>query len=555
MLTRIGNKVTVGRPLCNVLRIGRPLEGGGSFLRDWTVYGKSEVVGSSVLGVGDVYPWNQQVVNGNFANGTANWGVRPGYSFEVADGVAHSFGGSANFIRQNFPVVSGHKYLLCYQAKWYNDGATSDERLVYSMDYSTATGYSGGNYIAEGVWVSAFSVTSPTADGISICGAAGILNLYVKNVMVIDLTAIFGAGNEPSTVDEFKAWLVKVGKMAKVTDDIPYFPYDAGSTFTSLPIVASSRNLWDEECELGSISIATGALVPSTTSIRSKNFCEITGNTVALCNASGIYSNNRIIMVLYDKDKQLVDFWAFNATFPVRIVNIVSGAKYFKLSFDTAYGSTYNHDICINISDALNGTYTPHQSQRFPLVISSPLHGIGDVRDIMRYSDHGITRKYGSIDFGSLAISTYDASAGVFIATFAASMGRDRTRILCAKYTTSNVYFGTMPDKSIGGVGGVSSIFFIKDSDFIGKTNAEVKAALTGIPLYFELATPTFELVTLPKLPAYRDGTVLYTDTQVHGDTIAGEAPVGFSLLPPVTMTPPTGNADTNGQTDDTATE
>lgn len=78
---------------------------------------------------------------------------------------------------------------------------------------------------------------------------------------------------------------------------------------------------------------------------------------------------------------------------------------------------------------------------------------------------------------------------------------------------------------------------------------------MQGVLLYYELATPTFEPVTLPKLPAYRDGTVLYTDTQVHGDTIAGEAPVGFSLLPPVTMTPPTGGEDTNGQTDDTATE
>ena len=223
------------------------------------------------------------------------------------------------------------------------------------------------------------------------------------------------------------------------------------------------------------------------------------------------------------------------------------------------YGFVYNHDITINISDALNGTYTPHQSQRFPLVISSPLHGIGDVRDIMRYSLHGITRKYVAVDMGSLTWRKY-VEGRYFLCsnmgyTSAATSTSLSNKCLAAGYTAFNLWTRIDSEYNDMTVGVYQNQLRIADSTKSSMTEAQFAASLSGVYVIVELATPTFEPVTLPKLPAYRDGTVLYTDTQVHGDTIAGEAPVGFSLLPPVTMTPPTGDGDTNGQTDDTATE
>lgn len=46
----------------------------------------------------------------------------------------------------------------------------------------------------------------------------------VKNVMLVDLTALFGAGNEPSTVEEFEAWAKANGH-----DLDTYQPYDKGT--------------------------------------------------------------------------------------------------------------------------------------------------------------------------------------------------------------------------------------------------------------------------------------------------------------------------------------
>ena len=394
--------------------------GGGSFLRDWTVYGKSEVVGSSVLGVGDEYGWAQVAQNRAQA-------IASGITYSLTNGRLTASGtATAQGTRNLFNLTASHVYLVhCSDwswatntTAWISDPANGS-RFLDNRIYTAVTSSRIGLYVTNG-----YSFTTP-------------LDVMLQ---AFDLTAIFGSGNEPSTVDEFKAWLVKVGKMAKVTDDIPYFPYDAGSTFTSLPIVAENTD----------------------------------------------------------------------------------GTK----------------------------------SQRFPLVISSPLHGIGDVRDIMRYSDHGITRKFGVVDLGTLQWSE-DPTANIASCTVQDMQNVSDAVVLVAGYSwvprTTDVSSMDKIIKTIGIGGGTAPKLYFKNTAY--STAQEFKAGLSGVLLVYPLATPTFEPVTLPKLPAYRDGTVLYTDTQVHGDTIAGEAPVGFSLLPPVTMTPPTGDGDTNGQTDDTATE
>lgn len=543
MLTRIGNKVTVGRPLCNVLRIGRPLEGGGSFLRDWTVYGKSEVVGSSVLGVGDVYPWNQLV--------------------NVSDG-SYTPTSSGNPLSISFQAVEGHKYLCSSQV--YAPEGYSGVRL-WALLYKGAI-LGSAETRTFGRWSTlSFIVTVPSSGNTQFQFIRNespvLLELSWKNVMVFDLTEIFGAGNEPSTVDEFKAWLVKVGKMAKVTDDIPYFPYDAGSTFTSLPIVATGKNLFDMDNNLlvGYYLNATTGAVKQSSDGQSSCFADFLP-----CKPNTRYTLQKDVpqpistflrICVYDVNKTYISTIANSAS---EVASQVTGmtpanAAYIRCSFGTIGLASTN----IMLSEgSTRQEYEPYHGQRFPLVISSPLHGIGDVRDIMRYSLHGITRKYGVVDMGTLnwrmgtvgGHARFSAAvAGIKIPTTSAERLQG---ILCAIYEpSSSPISGTGIDMTYAKFTDGSIYVY----NFAYSAAEAFKAAMSGVMLVYELATPTFEPVALPKLPAYRDGTVLYTDTQVHGDTIAGEAPVGFSLLPPVTMTPPTGDEDTNGQTDDTATE
>lgn len=534
MLTRIGNKVTVGRPLCNVLRVGRPLEGGGSFLRDWTVYGKSEVVGSSVLGVGDVYGWAQ--VAQDRAQATTS-----GITYSLTNGRLTASGtATAQGTRNLFNLTASHVYLVCCSdwswatntTTWISD-PSNGTRFIGDRRYTAVTSSRIGLYVTN-----AYSFTTP-------------LDVMLQ---AFDLTAIFGSGNEPSTVDEFKAWLVKVGKMAKVTDDIPYFPYDAGSTFTSLPIVVRNRNIWNEEWETGALAITpAGATFDQLKTVdagcyRTKNLIPVAGGTYYI--TSPVSANVRILY--FNANGEFTySIGVYNTTFT--IPNNVAYIAFYQRN----NGGVYPGGICINISDALNGTYTPHQSKRFPLVISSPLHGIGDVRDIMRYSDHGITRKYAPAKVGDFTWGRQVFGTKARFAAAIANKAYGRTNCVVPIFTyNANVVNNP-------GVANINEWAAHPSNNFIyilvdGATYPDVDtflAAYANTALVYELATPTFEPVTLPKLPAYRDGTVLYTDTQVHGDTIAGEAPVGFSLLPPVTMTPPTGDGDTNGQTDDTATE
>ena len=60
--------------------------------------------------------------------------------------------------------------------------------------------------------------------------------------MAVDLTLMFGSGNEPSTVEEFEALFPEA-----------YYPYNAGELISNNAEAVESVgfNLWDEEYEVG----------------------------------------------------------------------------------------------------------------------------------------------------------------------------------------------------------------------------------------------------------------------------------------------------------------
>lgn len=510
MLTRIGNKVTVGRPLCNVLRIGRPLEGGGSFLRDWTVYGRSEVVGSQVLGVGDIVDQLIKVSDireTRSANGLTFTNNGDG-TFTIngtatADG---TLGGTS-------PIVTtiGHKILSSASNRVYTASEANDQSVV---SYHTGD----------------------------------VFNNKLYKPLLLDLTGT--PWEDVTSVDEFAQRLGYAD-----ASKLPQFAYGKSAV---LPIVASNRNLFDPNAEHVDVPYGTGQ----------------TRKGIKIADASGTYYGMATLKQGQSAASDYIYLGAINwSTNTYRLIGRIliagtitsvrgalnAGESLYLIdaSQNSDFAALSRYDFCVNISDAFDGTYTPHQSQRFPLVISSPLHGIGDVRDIMRYSDHGITRKYGVVDLGTLSWTKRSYGTKARFETVIGEKAGGMTNCVVPIFTYNANVVNNPNNANINewAAHPSNNLFYILVDGATYADAAAFKAAMSGVLIVYELATPTFEPVTLPKLPAYRDGTVLYTDTQVHGDTIAGEAPVGFSLLPPVTMTPPTGDGDTNGQTDDTATE
>lgn len=184
------------------------------YVRSLTVEGKSE-------------KWNQLLANGNFAS-SDGW-TASSATMSVSSGVCSisantgTWGGA---VHNCYPSVSGHKYLVMLRAK-------SDT----SNSINVATGY-GDNLTIGSVgssWtdIAGILTASRVNTSINIANSNSTDAFSFTNVTLFDLTAIFGAGNEPTTVDAFKATDVYKAKLAAGE----LYDYDAGS-LVSIEVVS-----------------------------------------------------------------------------------------------------------------------------------------------------------------------------------------------------------------------------------------------------------------------------------------------------------------------------
>ena len=157
-----------------------------------------------------------------------------------------------------------------------------------------------------------------------------------------------------------------------------------------------------------------------------------------------------------------------------------------------SYGTTYNNDICINISDSSkNGQYEPYTSSTTSLPISTyfptGMKSAGSVYDEL--SDKAITR-VGSVDLGSLTWS-YDSSTPRFVSSKPndiklVSSNNVVANLKCALYNVVHLN-GLTGDMSIAeSTGGFISV---KNTSYTDATT--FKSAMSGVYLNYELATYT----------------------------------------------------------------
>lgn len=120
-------------------------------------------------------------------------------------------------------------------------------------------------------------------------------------------------------------------------------------------------NVWDEQWETN----AGG------TYIKSKNLIEVMPGTVYYLHAPNDFSYG---VKQYNVNKEVI-----KTTYPGRgaILTTESTTKYLSFAMDTAYGTTYNNDICINVSQP-NANIEPHNGQYVPYGY------IGIYRDVLK---------------------------------------------------------------------------------------------------------------------------------------------------------------------------
>lgn len=392
--------------------------------------------------------------------------------------------------RNSFKLDENHKYLY----KGCPSGGSGTRYFLGDTWNNMGRDYGSGTI---------FTATSGTFQPrIVVIEGNTVSNLTFKPSL-FDLTQMFGStitdyiySLEQSQAGAGVAWFKKL-----FPND--YYAYNAGELLSVEGLQSHDTvgfNQWDEEWEVGSYG-SDGLPIVSTDKIRTKNRINVKPSTAYYFKNGG---SGNLIIFWYDDNDTVISYEGTDDAIKTSPAN----AKYLRFRTNN-YGTTYNHDICINLSDpSRNGEYEPYKKYSYPLDSSLTLRGIPklDANNNLYYdgdeytSDGKVKRKYGIIDLGTIDWEQGGANnrtswVPVSWQTNVKPTEDNSTKanILCSKYKVDiagnverQIYDKTICVNNAAWV-------YIYDSAYISVTPQEFKAAMSGVMLVYELATPTTE--------------------------------------------------------------
>lgn len=308
------------------------------------------IVGGSVV-------WNQLVQNGNFAD-TSNWAVSSG-TFSCANNelTVTASSNTTPYLYQHMTFMPSHKYLLSFE--------------VYCQETASAIAFNAFNKRFENVpggsWQKLVGVCEQYQnrnDCILYFNYNGQNENKItkfRNFIIVDLTAAFNTAiaNYAYTIETAEAgsgiaWLKSYGFFTK-----DYYSYSA-NTIQSVSVSGHKVvgfNQWDEEWEAGGLT-DSGNNDTWTDRIRSKNYISIIPNTNYYFGYFG-KQNPNIYVCYYDRNK---NFISPRVSYTKKTIHLSPNNACYMRFFLYAIPSitTYNNDVCINISSSENGQYKPY---------------------------------------------------------------------------------------------------------------------------------------------------------------------------------------------------
>ena len=169
---------------------------------------------------GGTIDFNQLIKNGNYSDSSI-WNY--GSAWSIANNKA-TFTASASVgfhsLYQTIQVISGHKYMVGVTVSDYQKVSVSLNRIAFTEDwgnYPAKLFDITGNGRYEKIVESQSSGTRYVGVKIQIYGSDSITE-SISDFVVYDLTQMFGTGNEPQTVADFKTLFTK-----------DYYAYNSGT--------------------------------------------------------------------------------------------------------------------------------------------------------------------------------------------------------------------------------------------------------------------------------------------------------------------------------------
>lgn len=263
--------------------------------------------------------------------------------------------------------------------------------------------------------------------------------------------------------------------------------------FSEVDVNVAGFNVWDEDWETGDVSAETGNNAGPYNRIRSKNYISVVPSNIYY-----IKSSYDLYVHAYDKNKN----WLGIIGNGIKNTTITTPSQCYYLRFRTItdYGTTYNYDICINLSKTegspKNGDYVPYNGKTTTIQLGRTVYGgVLDVTTGKLTVTH-VAIDLGSLNFGahSYGFSTPTSNLPYEIATNSTSAIGD---ISCPIYTT--VSYNTVANHSgnnrIGYAVSGSASFIIINNDAYTDATA-FKTAMLGILCRYKLATPEVYYLT-----------------------------------------------------------
>ena len=487
------------------------------------IYKPSSAVLKRILG--RTLVWNQQmnpstisIVTQGITNITFSNGI---YTYTLNDQISGVHGTGIGML--NFTFVTSHKYFYgC-------DFNIVPENLVYFYFRGTGTNVEvalGTSTKIRGIYACTQTETAyETFIGFVLSGPSSG-EIKQSNYNLIDLTLMFGAGNEPSTVEEFEALYPNA-----------YYEYNPGQLINNSAegLETIGFNLWDEEWESkkginnsGTISSVNGYSV-------TKNFISVKPNT-------SYYFKSATELYAYEYDINGTAIGWLYASNNNNCQNIAVTTK-----ANTAYLKFFWHsetlaanDICINKSDsAKNGTYEPYKRNVLPLNLNSfrvkdaqgNIVTINGLKKAGSVYDEIVGKKFiqrvGSVDLGSLTWTADSTStSGKYrMGTSLSDAKRPIDTVtaftgICSKYlpigsvSTYTCQLGISLEPN-------SNNLRVYDSAYdTSSSSAAFKTAMSGVILNYALASP-IEYEIIDDFPTTYPIDVLGTEGIVSDEMVA----------------------------------
>lgn len=469
---------------------------------------------------GRSFVWNQLVKNGNFADGIASWG-RNGVNILASDNVLTAIVvesasmTNVGIQQSNVPFVVNHKFFMHGWIKT-NDNSSGQCFIGFGSNADSAVKVTATN----DEWKEVIGIRS-TANNREPILIVGQLNarygvvLNIKNIICLDLTLIFGPGNEPSTVEEFDAWRKEMGLT------LDYYDYNEGEVINNKAqaIETVGFNLYDP---------ATGkAFLPGPYSnypqeyeicgtFTSISFTDVNGNTSVPTLTDGRFFN-------VDAPGELTVVGGNNTDTLVHLV--WSGWRNYgepDYAFEPYWKNTLNLNLT-QLTGKLNG------AGESVVVFPNGLAKVGSVQD--EIVGNKAIKRIGVVDLGTLTWNL-QSTFNCFYRAFPEVKSDSGANMLCAKYKKGAINYGNFIRDNddivtVGSASAFSGTIVVKDTDY--SDAATFKTAMSGVLLYYELATPEEYLLDEP-LPSQYHVDDFGTERVVPSYSQSLTAPISYDV-------------------------